>query len=310
MMGTGGDAVFDDAAAYRHDALPYSGESDFVGRTVSFLAAGISAGEPGLLVSSSKRLLAVREGLLAAGSDVRPLTLIDTETDARNPAVVLSVMQDFVEQTGGRSVRGIGDLTRADWTSPAAAEAELHELLLNTPVTNEWNMWLACPYDSADQSAEGVATIEAYHPGSRVDMTNAVAEKFGSELPARPLDAETFPVDVRDLGTVRAIVRSAAGMAGLGEDKADGFVYAVNEVVSNSIRHGDGRAELSVWMVEGYLVCEVQDGGRITDPLAGRIPPALGRTSGRGLWMVNQLCDLVQVRSPHSGTCVRMFVRT
>jgi anti-sigma regulatory factor (Ser/Thr protein kinase) len=28
--------------------------------------------------------------------------------------------------------------------------------------------------------------------------------------------------------------------------------------------------------------------------------------SGRGLWMANQLCDLVQVRSSQTGTTVRM----
>lgn len=308
-MAMGGHGV-SDSAAYRHDALHYSGESDFVRRTVDFLAAGISAGEPGLLVSSSPRLLAVRESLLAAGSDVQTLALVDTDTEARNPAVVLSVLSDFADRHDGCAVRGVGDLAPADWSTPGAAEAELHELLLNTPVTNDWNMWLACPYDTDTQTPDRAETIEAYHPSSRVDMSNAVAAKFGSELPARPGDAETFPIDARDLGTVRALVRSAAHMAGIGEEQADGFVYAVNEVVSNSLRHADGRAELSLWMVEGYLVCEVQDGGHITDPLAGRIPPSLSRTSGRGLWMVNQLCDLVQVRSPHSGTCVRMFVRT
>jgi len=302
----GGDAVTE-AASYRHDALPYSGEDDFLRRTVAFLSAGASAGEAGLLISSSKRLLAVRAGLLAAGTDPGGVTLVDTADDARNPAVVLSVLQDFVQRADGRRVRGVGDVAQQG-TAAAAAEAQMHELLLNTPVTNDWNMWLACPYDTAGLSPDELAAVTGSHPGHRVDMSNAVASKFGSELPARPLDAETFPVDARDLGTVRTIVRTAAAMAGLKDDKVDGFVYAVNEVVSNSIRHGDGRAELALWMSDSYLVCEVQDGGHIQDPLAGRMSPALGRTSGRGLWMVNHLCDLVQVRSPESGTCVRMFV--
>jgi hypothetical protein len=30
---------------------------------------------------------------------------------------------------------------------------------------------------------------------------------------------------------------------------------------------------------------------------------------GRGLWLINQLCDLVELRSDGSGTTLRMHVR-
>jgi hypothetical protein len=32
--------------------------------------------------------------------------------------------------------------------------------------------------------------------------------------------------------------------------------------------------------------------------------------SGRGLWLVNQLCDLVQIRSGPSGTTIRVHMAT
>jgi hypothetical protein len=44
----------------------------------------------------------------------------------------------------------------------------------------------------------------------------------------------------------------------------------------------------------------------IDDPLAGRERPAGLHDGGRGLWMVNHLCDLVQVRSSPAGTVVRL----
>ena len=58
------------------------------------------------------------------------------------------------------------------------------------------------------------------------------------------------------------------------------------------------------------VIGEVEDGGTITDPLAGRRRPAPGSTSGFGLWLAHQVCDLVQVRSTADGTLVRLRVST
>jgi hypothetical protein len=44
-------------------------------------------------------------------------------------------------------------------------------------------------------------------------------------------------------------------------------------------------------------------------PLAGRIRPEIDQASGHGLWLVNQLCDLVQVRTSEHGTVVRAHTR-
>ena len=99
-----------------------------------------------------------------------------------------------------------------------------------------------------------------------------------------------------------------AAAAGLNPDRTADLVLAVDEVASNSLRHGGGRGTLRIWREQGALVCEVRDAGRFEDPLAGRERPALDRDGGRGLWMVNQLCDLVQLRSFPSGAVVRLHV--
>ncbi|MEO6885254.1 MAG: sensor histidine kinase [Jatrophihabitantaceae bacterium] len=290
---------------YRHEAFPYVGDEEFVVMAARVLGDGLACGEPGVLVSTADRLTGVHDALGSAGDGVR---FVDTSTEARHPALVLSVLQSFVRDAKGTRVRGLGDVTRPDRTPAMLAEAQLHDLLLNTPVCDDWNMWLGCPYDSASLTDDVVDSMLASHPARHIDMTNALAEKFGAELPLRPADADRFAVDARDLAAVRAVVRTAATMAGLDAERSDGFVYAVNEVVTNSIRHGEGAAELALWSADGSLVCEVHDGGRMGDVLAGRLAPSLGRTSGRGLWMVNHLCDLVQVRSPESGTSVRMYI--
>jgi hypothetical protein len=56
------------------------------------------------------------------------------------------------------------------------------------------------------------------------------------------------------------------------------------------------------------VICEISDAGSIADPLVGRENPPVDRLGGRGLWMANQLCDLVQVRSGAFGTVVRLHV--
>ena len=63
-----------------------------------------------------------------------------------------------------------------------------------------------------------------------------------------------------------------------------------------------------MWSERGKLVCQIEDGGRIRDPLAGRTRglPGIG---GLGLWMVNQLCDLVEVRTGASGSTIRVHAR-
>ena len=46
----------------------------------------------------------------------------------------------------------------------------------------------------------------------------------------------------------------------------------------------------------------------ITDPLAGQRRPAPDATGGHGLWLVYQVCDLVELRSDASGTTIRMHM--
>jgi hypothetical protein len=56
------------------------------------------------------------------------------------------------------------------------------------------------------------------------------------------------------------------------------------------------------------MVCEVRDSGRFDSPLAGRERPRGDQVGGWGLWLANQLCELVQVRSFPDGTVVRLHV--
>ena len=107
------------------------------------------------------------------------------------------------------------------------------------------------------------------------------------------------PRDAREAGP------PASREAGLGE-RSDDLVLAVNEVLSNSLYHAHDSGLLRIWDEPDGLVCEVRDTGHILHPLIGREEPAIGQVGGHGIWLVNLVCDLVQVRSSENGSTVRM----
>jgi anti-sigma regulatory factor (Ser/Thr protein kinase) len=111
-----------------------------------------------------------------------------------------------------------------------------------------------------------------------------------------------------DLAKVRALVLQQARAAGLGEGRANDLVLAVSEVAANTLRHTQSAGTLTIWRQAGELVCEIQDEGTITDPLAGQRRPGPDATGGHGLWLVYQVCDLVELRSDESGTTIRMHM--
>ena len=86
-------------------------------------------------------------------------------------------------------------------------------------------------------------------------------------------------------------------------------MLAVNELATNSLCHGGGVGTLQMWTEADTLLCEVHDRGHITEPLVGRIAPEPKQPTGRGLWVVNHLCDLVQIRSTPTGSVVRVHMR-
>jgi anti-sigma regulatory factor (Ser/Thr protein kinase) len=94
----------------------------------------------------------------------------------------------------------------------------------------------------------------------------------------------------------------------LGPARTADLVLAVSEVAANSVLHGGGVGVARVWHDPAGIVCEVSDIGCIDEPLAGRRRPTPVQADGRGLWIVNQVCDLVQVRAFPGGSTVRLHM--
>jgi anti-sigma regulatory factor (Ser/Thr protein kinase) len=129
----------------------------------------------------------------------------------------------------------------------------------------------------------------------------------GGPLPVPPPGAMTYRYTT-DLAAVRAVVYRYAVQAGLPESRAVDLVLAVSEVAANTVRHAGSPGSLKIWYDTEEIVCQIQDDGTIADPLAGQRRPSLEAGGGHGLWIVNQVCDEVELRSDESGTTIRLHM--
>src|SRR6266566_3006573 len=85
-------------------------------------------------------------------------------------------------------------------------------------------------------------------------------------------------------------------------------ILAVSEVAANTVKHAKSPGSLKIWHDAREIVCQIHDEGVITDPLAGRRQPSLDAVGGHGLWIVNQVCDQVEMQSDETGTTIRLHM--
>ena len=113
-----------------------------------------------------------------------------------------------------------------------------------------------------------------------------------------------------DLASVRRSAAAWAARAGLPPHRVQDLVIAVGELTANTLAHTNEPGQLTLWTTGGEVFCQVDDAGEITDPLAGQVRPDPGDLgSGRGLWVVHQLCDLVEIRTGPAGTTTRVHLQ-
>jgi anti-sigma regulatory factor (Ser/Thr protein kinase) len=303
--------------AYRHEALIYSGEDDFVAQTSRFLREGAETGEPALVVVSARKIDRLRESL---NGDADGILFADMADVGLNPARIIPAWREFVtaHSAPGRRLRGIGEPIYPERSEVELVECQRHEALLNIAFQDAAGFWLLCPYDSDAMPPEVIEEARRTHPyvmtGESGDSESyygleTISQPFSAPLPDPPDDAAEARFDSTSLADVRALVRGQADAAGFSAAQREDFVLAVSELAANSVRHGGGEGLARVWQADDALVCDVVDPGHLADPLAGRVRPQSGQQGGHGLWLVTQLCDLVQIRPFPDGTTVRVHLR-
>lgn len=294
---------------YRHEAVPYQGQEAFVSCSTALVEdAGANDAQLLFLLSAAKAD-SLRDALGDRSPDVSYAAM---DEHGRNPARLLSMVEAFRGRANGRRCVSVNEPVFAGRSAAAAAEVQLGESMLNAPPLQSWLMSVCCLYDTAELDADSLAQMHRSHPSVQGEVENPAYEPdlaatlFAGALPAAPRSAAGYDVRGTGLAPARQFVRNAA--AQLTPDRREDLVLAAHEVVTNSLQHGGGECRISVWDDTESVVCEIRDSGQITDLMVGRLAPSRDAATGRGLWLANHLCDLVQVRSSQDGTTVRLHV--
>ena len=118
----------------------------------------------------------------------------------------------------------------------------------------------------------------------------------------------TLPPTSSSLPDLRRSVAQTLG--DLNQEVVDDVLLALDEAVSNAIRHGSRGGEQVLVTVESddeWVEMTVRDGG--PTPRLPRLPaepPPVLQTGGRGLWLILQLVDEVRLQRIEDGTRLTM----
>jgi anti-sigma regulatory factor (Ser/Thr protein kinase) len=105
---------------------------------------------------------------------------------------------------------------------------------------------------------------------------------------------------------MRSEIHDIAVRTGFAERAAD-VAVAFTELVANAQQHGDPPYVVEAWW-DGRLIIEVANRGTGLDHARALNPgpPAVDEVRGRGLWLVRNLVDVVDVRTGAERTVVRV----
>ncbi|MFB6519718.1 anti-sigma factor RsbA family regulatory protein [Streptomyces sp. NPDC056401] len=306
--------------AFVHPALFYQDLDAYVSGVGGFVRTAVSAGEPVLVAVPGPHLDALRESL---GGSAAAVAWTDMTELGRNPGRILAGLQDFADLHVSRAVRIVGEPIWPGRSPAEVLEATRHEALINTAFTGR-PATILCPYDVRGLAPDVLAAARRTHPTlieGGLDLpspayTDAVRVSADCDLPLPEPEGEPprFAYAHGGLAEVREYADAWARGTALGAARRGDLVLAVSEAAANSLSHGGGKGTLRLWTTGGSragVVAEIRDGGRLADPLAGRRRPSLASANGgRGLWMIHQLCDLVEVRAVDDGFTLRLHMAT
>jgi anti-sigma regulatory factor (Ser/Thr protein kinase) len=299
-------------AGFTHVCFFYRTDDGYATTVAGFLRAALEAGEAAFAAVPPAKARLIRDAL---GRGARDVEFADMTMLGRNPARIIPRVLTFIDGHEGH-VRYVGEPIWPARGTAELREATRHEALVNLAFADA-DAEILCPYNIAELDPAVLADARRTHPqvlssGRRRSSPEYEAPSRwllsgGQSLPAPPSGARYHGYHT-DLSQVRALVLKHALEAGLTESRANDLVLAVSEVTANTLRHTRSSGTLALWRDAGEVICEVHDEGRIADPLAGRRRPAPDAAGGHGLWLVHQVCDLVELNSDANGTTIRMHM--
>lgn len=300
--------------AFRHQAILFAGTDDFVVQATPLVKAALGAKRPVLVALTPGALGGLRESL---GTDAEEVRWVDITGIGLNPARIIPLWRGFVahhrKDGQARPLFGIGQPVYAERTAAEMLEAERHEALLNLAFGDTSNFDLYCPYDVETLDAGVVDAAQQTHP--HVHGTGALQpspeyrpETLAGAFTAPLLTGEgpswKMSLDHRPLAEIHRLVIDHARR--LVPNGAHATRWGEVALAAVAVSAGVGGECLRMWSEQARVVVEIEGRAPIVDPLAGREWPAPTGQPEHGLWLANQLCDLVQWRSDGRRSVVRL----
>ena len=301
-----------DGDTLRHDALLYRDPAQLRGVVGSFARDAAAAEEPVLALLSPASLGLLHDVLEDSQA---ALEVLDAGAAGHNPRRLIPTILTWLDDRRARS-RVISESVWPGRDDVETTECLRFEALVNHALASE-AVSLLCPFDAVHLGADVIAGVEMTHPRLideagihdseryRDPLIVARGESWPQREPAEPVCSLNFD---GDLWALRHRLAELEMLRGLELGRLDDLILAVNEAASNAVLHGDGTCQVRVWCDGGRIVSEVMTASSIEDPLAGLRRPEPDAIGGRGLWLIDEICDLVEVRSGPEGASVRMHV--
>lgn len=301
---------------FTHVGLLYRDMAEYVATTIPALKDALAQGAAVLVAVPGDRHAAMRDEL---GLDADSVRFVDMTAAGRNPGWILpGVLLDFAADYPDTPVYAIGEPIWSTRTAMEYPACVTHEALINLAFADR-DATIVCPYDAASLSTAMIDNAHRTHPAMTSSGTHQTSKvytdpmvtvgRFNEPLPAPPGHAASMTYGrVHDLPMLRRFVTMEASAAELPRDKVSELALAVTELGTNTVEHTDGPGRLSAWAEDDSFICQLSDTGHLGDPMAGRRMPAVTASRGRGLALVNSVCDLVRVHTGPQGTTFRLYM--
>ncbi len=297
-----------------HTAAFYRGDAEYLTEVLPFVMDGLAQGDPVLVAVPADKLTLLRDAL---GEAAERVEMTDMGDLGRNPANTFAMFAAaLAAEHNHRRMWAIAEPVwpgRSPDEYPACVQ---NEALYNTAFADS-NLITLCPYDAAGLPEDVLADARRTHPLIRRHGQDVVCPDFGwqqafqdfnTPLAADPQAAIYHVEHLDDLSAARAFAAQVGQSAGLSLERLGDLHLIVTELATNSLKYTGEGCRLGLWKRDGKLICEVRDGGRLDDPLAGRRPPADKSTTGRGLLLVNSLAELVRMHTSDTGTTIQVYL--
>jgi|SRR5580698_1229445 anti-sigma regulatory factor (Ser/Thr protein kinase) len=296
-----------------HAAFFYRDRSEYRAEILRFAQEGLAGGEAVLIALPGEHADEIEASLSGEPGELLCVDLADV---GRNPARIIPELRAFVDKHPDQPVRIAGEPIWPGRSAAEVCEGIRHEALTNLAF-QQAPLAIMCAYDVTRHAPSVIAGARRTHselvadgqpiPGAGPPAPWQIPPECDRPLPPPPGSAEGLGYQT-DLAPVRRLVERHARRTRLAAERVADLILAASEVAANTLGHTQSGGTFQVWHDEDEILCQAQDQGWIADPLAGRVRRGPD-SRGHGLFLVNHVCDLVELRTGRAGTTVRMHMR-